>query len=174
MRRKHGDKLKKTTTVTEQDARIIERSKYTYADAIHYFATKLREGSDIIFREDIEALEDERDSLIIRIAELEAELNRTVKKLEVEIDRSRRRLAKINNELEKYQSLDLDAVDTPDLNHAYRFIMSRVEDWRRRGHDVTPTTRNDEGRDLVDIAAYQFGLPRDEILAKLRREGVDL
>lgn len=151
---RHGRQYKITTTISAADKKTIKQSGRSYAEAIRYFARKLRET-------DVEELEDEMNRLKVRLAELEAEYSKT-----------KRRYEKVRSLLQKAIQEHEDGPTDPDMRRAIKFIRDRVEDWRKRGHDVTAITPNDEGRDFVDVASYMYGVPRGELLKELERMGL--
>ena len=113
---KHGNQYKITTTITEKDMRTIKRSKYTYADAIRYFADRLRETGQVITKEDLDEMEDERGRLKVRITELE-----------VELERAKRRYQGLTQKIQEARSMHPSAPEDPDLDRAVQFIRERVK-----------------------------------------------
>lgn len=165
-RKKHGNKIRTTTTVSPQDAETIERSRYTYADAIRHFARILRERHKILTEDELEQLREEKDNLLIRLTELE-----------VEIGKTQRKLKKINEQIRACEEAleDQEFIMDESLKHAVKFVEVRVEEWRRRGHDVTPETlTNDNGETIIEVASRVYGVPVDEIREALKRVGGDL
>ena len=180
MKKRHGKKQRINTTIDDADARAIQNSRYTYADAIRYFAEKLRTEKGIIFEADLELLEEEEEKLLLKLASKKSDakkLKAKLIKIEAEVEAIERRLLRVKQKRYKFEEIleKQGPIEDRPLEEAYRFIMTRLEDWRKRGHYVTPTSfRNDRGQDLVDLAVEFYGVPRDEVVDKLRREGIEL
>ncbi|MCG2827721.1 V-type ATPase subunit a family protein [Methanothermobacter sp. K4] len=144
--------------VSEVDKETIKKSKYSYADAIEYFARLLRKKG-IIPDLYVKALREELDEISEKKIELEKELER----LNREEDRLKR-------ELERFS----EPVDEPmrEVREAARFIMERIEE---RDGMVSPTeVVNDRGEDLIEVASRIYGAPEEEILKLLSEKGVPL
>lgn len=145
--------------VSRVDKETIKKSRYTYADAIEYFARLLRKNKGIIPELYLKALREELDEISERKIELEKELER----LNREEDRLKR-------ELERFS----EPVDEPmrEVREAARFIMERIEE---RDGMVSPTeVVNDRGEDLIEVASRIYGAPEEEILRLLSDMGVSL
>lgn len=145
--------------VSRVDKETIKKSRYTYADAIEYFARLLRKNKGIIPELYLKALREELDEISERKIELEKELER----LNREEDRLKR-------ELERFS----EPVDEPmrEVREAARFIMERIEE--REGMVSPSEVVNDRGEDLIEVASRIYGAPEEEILRLLSDMGVSL
>lgn len=141
--------------VSEVDKETIKKSRYSYADAIEYFARLLRKNKGIIPDLYLKSLREKLDEVSERKIELEKELER----LEMEEDLLKRELERFSGHDEYMR----------EVREAARFVINRLEE----RNIVSPSELvNDRGEDLIEVASRIYGAPQEEIIDLLSEKGV--
>lgn len=139
--------------VSEVDRDTIKKSKYTFADAIEYFARMLRKNQGIIPELYGQELEEELKRIWDKRERLEKELE--------ELQRREREILEETERLPKEQSWE--------CREAVRFVIDRLEE---RGLHSPRDVVNGNGEDLIQIASRIYGVSEEELAKILLERGI--
>jgi seryl-tRNA synthetase len=141
--------------VSEVDRDTIKKSRYTFADAIEYFARMLRKNQGIIPGLYRQALEEELKNI-----------QDQKKKFEEELEELQRREREILEEIEQ-----LPDGEPWECREAVQYIIDRLEE---RGYSSPRDVVNGNGEDLIQVASRIYGVPEEELAKILVKKGIPI